>query len=64
MTGEVGDRLLVHAAVEQGGHKEVPPCVEMVVPAETGAVIDLAQVFCERVGMDGLAVLIGKLFPA
>ena len=57
---EIGDRLLVHAAVEQSGHVEMPERVEMVRLAEPVAVVELPQVFRERVGMDELPVLVGE----
>ena len=50
VTGEVGDRLFIHAAVEQGGHIQMPERVEMVLPAESVAVVELPQVLRERVG--------------
>ena len=47
MPREAGNRLLVHAAVEQRRHIQVPERVEMVLLGKAVTVIELPQVLGE-----------------
>lgn len=57
---QIGDRLLVHAAVEQRGHEVVAQGVKMVFPGEADGLIDFPQPLGEGIGVDELSVFIGE----
>ena len=60
MTDEVCHRLLVHAAVQQRGHKVVAQGVQMVLPRKTDGGIDLPQPLGEGVRVNELPLLVGE----
>ncbi len=60
MACHLGHSLLVHSLVEHGGDKIVPQGVEVEVVREAVLLKDQAQMFCERVRMDELALLVDE----
>ena len=61
MAHQVGDGLLVHAAVEQRGHEVVAQGVKVVFLGEADGLVDLPQPLGEGIGVDELPVEVGDM---
>ena len=57
MTGEVGDRVLVHALVQERRDEKVAQCMQMVAFRKSQFRKQRFQVLAERVRVDGCAVV-------
>lgn len=60
VTGQLRHRLLVDAAVQQGGDEKVPHGVQMVLGREAVGSINLPQAFCKCVRVNERSVRVDK----